>query len=250
MASEDEIKNGFWNHHRKKSFPPKAITYPDEYLGDNNLNIVCTQLSVGSYQQRKLVNTWCQLIPKLKNVRYLWFSSKVNQALFDAACENQEIEGLYIKWSGIKDLSSLSNLRNIKYLHIGSSASVESINIFADMGQLLVLEIENFKRIRDLAPLRSLQQLEGLGVEGSTWTTQIVESLTPLCELANLRYLFLINLRTLDETLAPLAQIKTLMHIRTSYWWPKSEFKLLREHLHELKYGSLFETELIEQFGT
>jgi hypothetical protein len=206
--TEDEIKNGFWNHHRKKSFPPKAITYPDEYLGDNNLNIVCTQLSVGSYQQRKLVNTWCQLIPKLKNVRYLWFSSKVNQALFDAACENQEIEGLYIKWSGIKDLSSLSNLGKIKYLHIGSSASVESINIFADMDQLLVLEIENF-----------------------------------------IRYLFLTNLRTLNETLAALAQIKTLMHIRTSYWWPKSEFKLLREHLPELKYGSPFETELIEQFG-
>jgi len=248
--TEDQIENGFWFHSGKESFPPEAITYPDEYKGDANINIVCTQLSIGSYQQRKLVTEWCQLIPKLENIRYLWFNSKVNQALFEAACQNQGIEGLYIDWSGIKDLSSLRNLKKLKFLHIGSSASIESIDVLSQMERLIVLELENIKRIRNLSPLRSLRGLEGLGIEGSTWTTQIVDTLEPLCDLQNLRYVFLSNLKTLDKTLKPLAQIKTLMHIRTAYWWPKSEFELLRDSLPALKYGSPFDFELIDRFGT
>ena len=67
--------------------------------------------------------------------------------------------------------------------------------------------------------------------------------------LENLRNIFLFNLNALDRTLAPLAKIKTLQSIKTYYWWPKSEFQLLRDSLPELKYGSSFETELIDQFG-
>jgi len=243
--TEDEIENGYWAN----SLTPKAITYPDDYDGGEKINIVCTQLSISSYQQRKLVKQWCQLLPELKNIRFLWFHSRVNQALFDAACENQGVEGLFIKWSGIKDLSKLTNLKELKYLHIGSSPSVESLDKLSEMTQLIVLQIENFKRIQDLSPLRSMKRLEGLAVEGSMWTTQIVESLTPLCDLENLRYIFLANLRTLDKTIQPLSRIKTLRNIRTSYWRPKSEFKLLRDCLPELKYGSPFETALIDRFG-
>lgn len=144
--TENEIENGFWYRDQEKSFPPKAITYPHEYDGETHINLVCTQLSIGSYQQRKLVDKWCQLIPELQDVRFLWFSSRVNQALLDAACENPNIEGLYVKWSGIKDLSGLRNLPKLRFLHVGSSASVESIDIFSEMDQLIVLEIENFKK--------------------------------------------------------------------------------------------------------
>lgn len=249
ILTEEQIAKGFWYYRPGISFPPKAITYPEQYNGDSDLNLVCTQLSIGSYRQRKLVEKWCNLLPELRDVRYLWLNSKVNQALFDSICENQEIQGLYIKWSGVVDLSRLSQLNKLQFLHIGSSTSVKSIDPLAGMSNLIVLEIENFKHIRDLSPLHTLKALEGLGVEGSMWTTQIIETLTPLCDLENLRYLFLTNLKTLDRTIRPLSRIKTLMNIRTSYWWPKSDFKLLRESLPNLKYGSPFESVLIEQFG-
>ena len=131
------------------------LLLPDEYQEGEYINIVCTQLSISDYQQKKLVNQWCNRIPEIDQIRYLWFSSRVNQALFDAACQNHHLEGLFVKWSGIKDLSNLTNLKNLKYLHIGSSPSVESMDVFTQMSQLIVLQIENFKRIRDLSPLRS-----------------------------------------------------------------------------------------------
>ena len=140
-------------------------------------------------------------------------------------------------------------MKSLKFFHLGSSPSVESIDVFQEIDQLIVLELENIKKIRDLSPLANLISLEGLSISGSTWTTQIVESLAPLSELQNLRYLFLINLRSLDNTLIPLTHIKSLESIKTSYVWPKSEFQLLRDSLPKLKYGSPFHTELIEQFG-
>jgi hypothetical protein len=172
----------------------------------------------------------------------------VNQAMFDATCDNPNIEGLYIKWGGVKDLSHLKKLEKLKFFHLGSSPSVESIDVFQEEAQLIVLQLENIKKIRDLSPLGSLNQLEGLAIEGSMWTTQIVDSLWPLSNLQNLRYIFLANLRTLDKTLKPLIEIKTLMNIRTSFRWPKSEFKMLRDALPELKYGTSFQTELIDRF--
>jgi hypothetical protein len=111
------------------------------------------------------------------------------------------------------------------------------------------LEIENFKRIRELDPIGDLTQLEGLAIEGSTWTTQVVESLEPLARLRNLKYLFLSNLRSQDNSLAPLRELDSLVHLRTAFWWPEGEFNELRVSLPRLKYGSLFDEELIGRFS-
>jgi hypothetical protein len=249
VLSDGEIEDGFFGHRWLSGRVPNAINDPDEYDGGIEINIVCTQLSISDYQQKKLVNRWCRVIPKLDQVRYLWFHSRVNQALLDAACQNLNLEGLFIKWSGIKDLSNLAYLKNLKFLHIGSSPSVGSIDVFTGMEQLIVLQFENLKNIRDLSPISTLKRLEGLGIEGSMWTTQIVESLEPLSALQNLKYVFLTNLKSLDKTLEPLSRIKTLRNIRTTYQWPKSEFQLLRDSLPELTYGTPFQIDLIDRFS-
>ena len=199
--SKDQIEDGFWYHKLERDFPPPSISYPSEYSGDEKLNLFCTQLSISSYQQRKLVQEWIDVLPTLENVHYLWFSSRVSQSLFEATCSMPNIEGLYIKWSGIKDLESLKKFEKLKYIHIGSSAQVESIDMLSDLSNLIVLEIENFKRISKLEPISNLIGLEGLGVTGSLWTTQKVESLVPLKSLNNLRYLFIDNLKTKKMTL-------------------------------------------------
>ena len=248
--SNEQIRDGFWYHKPDINFPPPAINYPADYAGGKIINIVCTQLSMGAYQQRKLVQEWIEVLPTLANVRYLWFKSRVNQPLFEVACSMQGLEGLYIKWSGIKDLESLQNLSKLKYLHIGSSAQVESIDVFRRLSNLIVLEIENFKRIKKLEPISNLIGLEGLGVTGSIWTTQKVESLIPLKSLMNLCYLFIDNLKTKKMTLEPILALESLVHFRSSYWWPESDYSLLRSNLPELKYGSAFEFDRIEQFAT
>lgn len=229
---------GLWNYDPENPNPPTLISYPEQFQGGEKLNLVCTQLDLSSYQQKKLVEKWCSILPELSGVKILWFRSRVNQALFEAACQMVNLEGLWIKWSGIETIGSITKLENLKFLDIGSSAQVESIEPFRKMKGLRVLGIENFKKIKKLDPIGELTQLEGLSVSGSVWTTQRVESLEPLSKLTNLRYLILINLRSEDNTLLPIAKISSLEHLQTSWWWKADEFRYLRDELPNLKSGN------------
>jgi hypothetical protein len=204
-------------------------------------------------EQGKLVGAWTGLLPILDTVRFLWLSSRATQSLFESACAMPSLEGLYIKWGGIKDLTPLLTLGTLKYLHIGGSGRIQDIACLRHMDRLVVLELEGFVRVSSLEPIADLTQLEGLAVEGSIWTTQIVDSLRPLAKLTSLKYLFLANLRSKDNSkdnsLKPLAELVSLVHLRTAYWWPEEEFSKLRKSLPCLEYGSLFDQELIARFA-
>jgi hypothetical protein len=54
----------------------------------------------------------------------------------------------------------LVTLSNLRYLHIGSSAQVESIDTLSRLGNLVVLEIENFKRIIQRIFVRAMKRRE------------------------------------------------------------------------------------------
>jgi Leucine-rich repeat (LRR) protein len=244
-----QIERGFWYHDPENGFPPEYVSYPEEYQGGEKLNLACTQLDLSSHRQKKLTEAWCALLPELPDVKTLWFNSRVNQPLFEAACEMENLEGLYVKWSGIKSIASLPKLKKLKYLHIGSSAQVESMEPLREMTGLQALEIENFKKIRKLDPIAELTQLEGLSICGSTWTIQVVESLEPLRKLTNLKYLYLIALRSLDKTLRPIAEIKSLVTLRTAWWWKVEEFAYLRDKLPNLRYGNPLEEDAIREFA-
>ncbi|UCD41058.1 MAG: hypothetical protein JSV69_10755 [Chloroflexota bacterium] len=118
------------------------------------------------------------------------------------------------------------------------------------MDQLVILYIENFKQIRDHQPQNALINLEGLATGGSLWAKQIDQGLNPLSSLKNLRYLYLENLISLENSLLPLLELKQLVILVIGYHWSKNEMRLLKENLPELQYGSLFHDELIEKFGS
>jgi hypothetical protein len=46
------------------------------------------------------------------------------------------------------------------------------------MKDLVWLEIDNLKKITDISAISKLSRLRGLSLEGSMWTTQIVDSST------------------------------------------------------------------------
>ena len=247
--TDEQIKKGFWYRRPEDSFPPAAVTYPDEYDGGERLNLMCTQFDIPAYQQRKLVARWVEVLPTLKKLRCLWLSSRVGQNLFEAACELSGLTGLYVKWSGIRQVDSILKLSSLQYLHLGSSSQVSSVECLSQLTNLAVLELENLKPMHSLEGVGQLDQLEGLSVEGSTWTTQWVDSLKPLARLRNLKYLFMTNLKSKDGTLQPLTGLTGLVNLRVAYWWPGEEYALLRGALPNLKYGSVFEPELIERFS-
>jgi len=135
--------------------------------------------------------------------------------LFEAACRVPNLEGLYIKWSGIDDLSHLRAATALRYFHLGQSARVTSIEALSDCHSLRSLGLELLSRIRDLRPLSRLIGLEALSLEGSIGTAWRVATLAPLGSLVNLHYLSVANVRADDQSLIglyPLHQLRTFRH--------------------------------------
>jgi len=213
----------FWYWKPASRFPPPAVVRPEDFDGSDRLTIACTQTNLPARQQREIVDAWCDALPALKGIRFLWFSSKVPQDLFDAACRVPGLEGLYIKWSGIKDLSSIASSQPLKYFHLGQSSLVESIEPLAKCSNLRWLGLELLSRISELNPLGSLIGLEGLSLEGSMSTPWRVASLSPVGRLSNLRYLSIANLRAADKSLSGLFTLYQLVTFHRANWWNMDE---------------------------
>ena len=213
----------FWFHRPEDGFPPEPVQTPIEPPGPDRLCVACTQTSLTPSAQRRLAAHWCALFPTLTNVRFLWLSSRATQELFDAVCSMPQLEGLWIKWSGIRTIDRLPALSNLHYFHLGSSTSVTSLDALRQMKGLRWLGLENVKRVREFDVLSHLTQLEGLVLQGSMWSTQRVTTLAPLGTLTSLRYLDISNLRADDKTLQPLYALRNLETFNTAMWWDDGE---------------------------
>jgi hypothetical protein len=228
VLTDRDFKEGFWRHRPDEGFPPASIRTPEEYHGQPLANIVCTQTDLPGKEQAKLVKRWCETLPACAELKFLWFHSKVSQELFDAACKVPHLQGLWVKWSSVKSIEAISHCAHLKFLHLGSSPQIQSVYSLTGVKGLVWLELENIKRLGDLAVIGSLHQLQGLGIEGSIWTTQVVDSLAPLAQLRSLRFLALTNLRARDKTLKPLLSLSSLEEFRVAQWWSEAELGQMR----------------------
>lgn len=236
--TDEQIKKGFWYRDKNNNWTPDSITYFENYIPGTRLNLNITQLNLGPGDQKKLLKFWFNELPKLTSVKYLWFSSRVNQEMFEAACNMENLEGLYIKWSGIKQLDSLIKLKNLKHLHLGSSAQVESIRVFKNINWLTTLNLEQLNKVTDFDDIAGMTNLNGLGVDGSIWTAQKIETLHPFGQLKGLKYLTLTNTRAKDKSFDPILNLRELIRFNSSWNYPETEFEKLKS-LPNLKYGNV-----------
>lgn len=228
ILTDRDVREGFWCDRPDEGFPPASIREPEEYRGLPMASVVCTQTNLPPRHQAKLVKRWCEALPTLAGLEFLWFHSKVPQKLFDAACLAPHLQGLWIKWSSIKGIDSIENCRGLRFLHLGSSPQLTSIEPLRKLKNLMWLELENIRRISDVSVIGELSQLQGLAIEGSMWTTQVVDSLAPLACLRHLRYLALANLKARDKTLKPLLSLSSLERFHAAQWWSEEELSQLR----------------------
>jgi hypothetical protein len=219
----------FWYYSPAENFPPPSIRWPGERHGGDRLAIACTQTNLPRKQQQQLVDTWCQELPKLSGIRWLWLNSRVPQALFDAACRVKGLEGLWVKWVAATSITALSNARAIRYLHLGNCAGVASFDGLAELDSLVWLGIEHFPKIRNIDSLGRLTELVGLTVEGSISVTQRIGSIAPLRNMVKLRYLSLAAVRVEDKSLAPLAGMRDLEVLILPRWWDESAVERVRQ---------------------
>lgn len=220
-----QLKDPFVN----KKWRDKSLRLPEEYQGSNYVTL---QWDFGDNPKNKasIVKDW-QLKLKNINLKGLNIWSYTNQPLFDAACSTHSMESLKIKWSGIKDLSEISKLQNLKHLSIGSSTQIESLAPLASLQNLEWLEVENLKKIQDFSPLLKLKKLKVLAVTGSMWTKAEVNSLEPFIKMKWLDALILDTNKVND--IKPLSQLKQLKFLSTDGRHPYQDFVYLMKAMPE-----------------
>lgn len=226
--------HGFWYHRPDEDFPPRSVRRPEDYTGGEHLAIACTQTDLPAKAQKALVQSWCEFLPTLNGVRYLWFQSRTPQELFDAACRIPSLEGLYVKWGGVTSLAALPALERLQALHLGSSPGVTNIDVLGEMSSLRWLELDNLKTITDLSPLATLTALEGLGFSGAEGKRQTLDTLAPLAALTRLRWLHLGAIHVADGSLRPLGKLKALRWIGLGNFFDVSEFAWLAAALPDV----------------
>lgn len=235
--TEKQIEYGFWHCDKTNNFPPDSITYPQEYKGQVNLNIACSQiLNVTPTQQKKLLKEWVDFLPNCKDVEMLWFTTHLSQPLFESVCKLKNLKGLNIKWSSIKYLDNISNLTGLKYLRIGNSAKIESIKPLKCLPNLEILDIENFKKITDFSPISTLANLKFLSIQGGMYTKQKVDSFDPISRLSNLIYFSTAMISCIDKRIDPVLKLKNLMTLNWAFDIPKKDMERLKFELPKLKY--------------
>lgn len=225
--NEQRFVPGHWHSKNTKNIAPATIRSPEEFTGGDRISISCTQTELSARDQKALVKSWCESLPAMQSLRTVWFTSKVPQELFDAACSLPLLEGLYLKWNGIKKLDSISSLDTLKFLHLGGSSSVESLAPLSGMRQLEWLQINNPTKAFDLEPLSTLSGLAGLGFTGLEGKKHHVPSLRPLESLTALRWLHLGAVHVADGSLKPLAFLKKLEWLGLGNFFPTEEFASL-----------------------
>jgi hypothetical protein len=185
-----------------------------ELDGSRTAQLGCTQLPNATVKEaRKIREDWVSYLRDNPTAfENLWFVSRVPQDLFDAICCQTDLEFLYLKWGAYKDLSALRNLKKLKFLRIGTGASVQDISALGDMPSLQVLSLENFQKISDYSVLGKLTGLLELEVGGKQFAeTYIpVDDLEFLRTMKSLRALTLINLRLASHSYLPICDLVSL----------------------------------------
>jgi hypothetical protein len=218
----------FWYYRPAEDFPPPSIRLPEERRDGDRLCIVCTQTNLAAKQQRELISQWCEELPRLQQVRWLWLSSRVPQTLFDAACRMPHLEGLWIKWMAGESIGAMSENKSLRYVHLGNCASLLSLEPLSDMTQLAWLGIEHFPKVDSIDPLAGLIDLTGLTIEGSMLATQRIQSIRALKGMRKLRYLSLANVRVTDNLLEPLMGMRELEALILPKWWDQEMVTAVR----------------------
>lgn len=201
VLSEAQVKQFYFQG--IGGFPPaKILKELKEYNGEEKICVACTQLdSHHAYLDRSkrelksILDEWVDFLrTNTTAIKALHFNSHVPQALFNAACCQENLVELRLKWGAYFDLSPLENLHNLQFLYMGPGAKIQDITTLGKLKSLVVLHMEAFKKIEDYSPLVLLSNLEQLVISGPIFGNTPLKSLDFVREMPSLRAISLYNI--------------------------------------------------------
>jgi len=190
VLNEKQLIYGY-DYYFKNENRPRSIVEVSEYNGESAIIINCTQLDDSSNSKYKtakarkhVVNEWCDFLIKNPTAfTELTFCTRMPQELFNAVCSQQNLKKLYIKWGVYPDISKISNLVNLEFLHLGSGSSVGSVDL-KDMKQLRFFRFfTSIVKSKDYTPLLSLENIEHLSIKPFKEVNKLYDEIIKLPKL-------------------------------------------------------------------
>ncbi len=233
--SNNNYEKSFWYYDPENNFPPTSEFDISDTYSSLRLSLAGTKESslLSDYKQKKIIKGWEKILPSLK-VEFLWIAPKVSQSLFEAISQMPNLKGLCLQHSNITSFPK-SGFEKLEFLNLGNSPKLKCLTDISRLDKLKWLDTENLKQINDFSFISKLTDLIGLSIDGGMYSTQFLNSLTPLKNLSNLHYLSLCNTRVEDKDLSPLGHLKKLKTLHIAKWWSKEDFENLQNQLPNLK---------------
>ena len=102
--------------------------------------IVLIQSTKLQRQEKIVVNEWCDFLIKIRMLlQNLHFVQECHKSFLMRYALKKNLKKLYIKWGVYPDISKISNLVNLEFLHLGSGSSVGSIEPISKLENLVAL---------------------------------------------------------------------------------------------------------------
>jgi len=193
-------------------------------------NIKSDQTSV-SFKRERYSH---QGISAYKSIRNL-VAVGVNQEFLNEISELSNLRYLDMEVVTVDDLAPLKKLKQLKILKLYGIRKNVDISPLLLLKNLYSLFIENAKFVYSLDVFSEAHHLKALGIEGSMYTKQKIESLKPLSNLQSLEALFMASVQLKDKNLSYLAQIPNLQVLDCARFAPKEKFDELRTLMPNLK---------------
>jgi hypothetical protein len=159
----------------------------------------------------------------------------VNQECLEEIASLPRLEILYISEISAIDLACLGRCQSLRHLVIKGGTKVPALAWLSKLSLLESLALEHFKLITDFSEIAMLSGLKVLGIEGSMWTTQRVESFRPVAALSSLEALFLTNCRPKSDGLDPLHLLVHLRYLEIAAFYTEQQFLALRAAIPKLE---------------
>lgn len=206
FASAEEHYRIYYEFVRSLMHEEGAL-HPQDYRGQEAVNIVCSQHPVGveeylsdpkgwEKKQRLYTAEWVEFLNRERlPAKEIDVCSIVNQKVFDALCRQEGLESLRIKWLRCKQIEEIVRLKNLKKLFFGRASSLTDLSPLAKLENLEVLILGETKKIVDYSPLAALKKLKVLGICTYLYGTVGVKDLGFISEMPSLEYVDFVDVR-------------------------------------------------------
>ncbi|MFI8709253.1 leucine-rich repeat domain-containing protein [Bacillus sp. NPDC077411] len=173
-------------------------------------------------------------LKEFSNIEKLWLFS-INQTQFDLILKYIRPKILFVYEIRVEDLTSLELLSDVEQINLCWNTKAAKLWDLSKNMYLRSLSIEDFKKLNDIEPLQYCQTLNKLELSGGIGNALKINTLDPLKQLVNLKYLSLTNIRVKDGSLEPVTCLKNLLEIKISNQFPTEEYAKLSVALPETK---------------